>query len=186
MAEIKSTLDIVLEKTKHLVLTAEEREALERQEHLEKVPGIVQRFLDGAWSVNQMREAWHHIPEPFREEARTHILHRLLGALSDEESVKKIIPAMEAFASEADAPYVRRLALIATPNPDSEHSWDIQRQRRLAALAERGIRGDAVHVTPDLDPTWQTSRAALVRAIDDVKTEWRAVLAPNVTGPLKG
>jgi hypothetical protein len=46
MAEIKSTLDIVLEKTKHLALSAEEKVEMKVQEGLKKVPGYVERLLD--------------------------------------------------------------------------------------------------------------------------------------------
>jgi len=177
MAEIKSTLAIVLEKTKHLVLTPEEREAMERREHLEKVPGIVQRFVDGAWSVDHMQEAWRHIPEAFREEARRHILQRLLDALSDEHAAEKLIPAMEAFASQVDMPYIQRLARLVTQDMDPEQSWEARRRKLLADLAEKGIRGDAVHIPPTLDPRWHLSQRAMHDALEALKAEWRAAHA---------
>ncbi len=43
MAEIKSTLDLVMEKTRDLVLSREERKAMEREEQMKKVPAAVQR-----------------------------------------------------------------------------------------------------------------------------------------------
>ena len=46
MGEIKSTLDIIMEKTRHLVLSPEERRQFERDEELRKVPGYVQKLLD--------------------------------------------------------------------------------------------------------------------------------------------
>jgi hypothetical protein len=186
MAEIKSTLDIVLEKTKHLVLTPEERHAMERREHLEKVPGIVQRFLDDAWTVDHMMEAWRAIPEVFREAARREIVRRLLDALSPEETGGKVIPALKAFAAPTDAPFLQRLGRLVTPGVEPEPSWEGRRQRLLASLAEKGIGGDAVHVTPDLDPQWRETRKTLARDMASVKAEWLAALAAENPSPLEG
>lgn len=187
MAEIKSTLDIVLEKTKHLVLTPEERHAMERREQLEKVPGIVQRFLDDAWTVEQMREAWRAIPEVFREEARREIVRKLLDALSPEETGGKVATALKGFAAPTDMPYLERLARVAMPGPGTEPSWEAQRQRLLDRLAEKGIGGDAVHVTPDLDPQWHEARRTLAREIASLKAQWLAALAaPNPPQPHGG
>uniref|UniRef100_A0A832EIC5 Uncharacterized protein n=1 Tax=Desulfacinum infernum TaxID=35837 RepID=A0A832EIC5_9BACT len=186
MAEIKSTLDIVLEKTKHLVLTPEERLAMERREHLEKVPGIVQRFLDEAWTVEQMTEAWRAIPEVFQEEARREIVRRLLNALSPEETGGKVAGALKAFAAPADIPYLQRLGRLVTPGPQTEPSWEARRQRLLASLAEKGISGDAVHVTPDMDPQWHETRQTLARDMGSVKAEWLAALAAETPPPTHG
>ncbi|ROQ91076.1 hypothetical protein [Desulfosoma caldarium] len=182
MAEIKSTLDIVLEKTKHLVLTPEERRAMEQREHLEKVPGMVQRFVDGAWTLDQMMEAWRSVPEPYREEARRSLLQRLLGFLSEETPLEKFLSAFRALASPADAPFVDRLERLAAEHADADRSWETRRQRLLAQLAEKGVRGDAVHVTPALDPQWQESYSASGHTLQALKAQWLAALAE--TAPL--
>lgn len=176
MAEIKSTLDIVLEKTKHLVLTPEERRAMERREHLEKVPGIIQRFLDDAWTLEQMTEACRSIPSEFQEEARREIVRKLLVALTPEGTGEKIVTALKAFACPEDAPYLERVARLVMPDPASGDSWDTQRGRLLARLAEKGITGDAVHVTPAVDPRWRATQETLARALDSLKSEWLASL----------
>ena len=46
MAEIKSTLDIIMEKTKNLTMTEEEKEELHRTELAEKAKGWVQKYMD--------------------------------------------------------------------------------------------------------------------------------------------
>lgn len=47
MAEIKSTLDLIMERTKNLTLTEEEKKALHAQELRGKIRGWVQKCLDG-------------------------------------------------------------------------------------------------------------------------------------------
>ena len=46
MGEIKSTLDIVMEKTKHLSLSSEERDSQKAAEIEKKIKGLLQKFQD--------------------------------------------------------------------------------------------------------------------------------------------
>ena len=47
MAEIKSTLDIIMEKAKKFSVTEEEKQGFKRQELEGKIKGLVQKTLDG-------------------------------------------------------------------------------------------------------------------------------------------
>ena len=47
MAEIKSTLDIIMEKAKKFSVTEEEKKGFRRQELEGKIKGLVQKALDG-------------------------------------------------------------------------------------------------------------------------------------------
>lgn len=56
MGEIKSTLDIVLEKTKHLSLSQEEKREQERDEAVKKLQGILQKYQDAKLSLPQVKQ----------------------------------------------------------------------------------------------------------------------------------
>ena len=47
MAEIKSTLDIIMEKAKKFSVTEEEKKGFKRQELEGKIKGLVQKVVDG-------------------------------------------------------------------------------------------------------------------------------------------
>ena len=47
MAEIKSTLDLVLERTRNLKITEDEKKLLKEEELKGKVKGLIRRYLDG-------------------------------------------------------------------------------------------------------------------------------------------
>lgn len=55
MGEIKSTMDIIMEKTKGLTMSDEERNAFKEQELRGKIKGLVQRFLDGAVDADKLK-----------------------------------------------------------------------------------------------------------------------------------
>jgi len=54
MGEIKSTLDLVLEKTKNLTLSAEEKEEHKQKEIENRIKGMMQKYQDGMLSKNQL------------------------------------------------------------------------------------------------------------------------------------
>ena len=54
MGEIKSTLDLVLEKTKNLTLSSEEKEEQKQKEIEIRIKGMMQKYQDGILSKNQL------------------------------------------------------------------------------------------------------------------------------------
>ena len=54
MGEIKSTLDLVLEKTKNLTLSSEEKETQKQKEIQNRIKGMVQKYQDGILSKSQL------------------------------------------------------------------------------------------------------------------------------------
>ena len=55
MGEIKSTLDIIMEKTKGLTMSEEEKEAFQKKETEGKVRGFLQRYLDCVIDLERLK-----------------------------------------------------------------------------------------------------------------------------------
>ena len=55
MGEIKSTLEIIMEKTKDLTLTEEEKKEFKQKDMAGKIKGIIQKFLDGTLDLNRFK-----------------------------------------------------------------------------------------------------------------------------------
>jgi len=58
MGEIKSTLDLVMEKTRHLTLSAEERHEQALSDLRKSLKGMIQKYLDGMIGLERFREEW--------------------------------------------------------------------------------------------------------------------------------
>jgi len=54
MGEIKSTLDLVLEKTKNLTLSSEEKEEQQQKEIENRIKGMMQKYQDGILPKNRL------------------------------------------------------------------------------------------------------------------------------------
>lgn len=67
MAEIKSTLDLIMERTKNFTLTNEEKRVLQTKELEGRVKGWVQKCMDGRISMNQMKSDFLTASSEYRE-----------------------------------------------------------------------------------------------------------------------
>ena len=65
MGEIKSTLDLVLEKTKHLSQSSEERQAQAQKDIEKRIKGIMQKYQDGWFSLEQLQREYDALKAEF-------------------------------------------------------------------------------------------------------------------------
>ncbi len=65
MGEIKSTLDLVLEKTKNLTLSAKEKESQKQKEIENRIKGMVQKYQDGILSINQLKTEYELLKKDY-------------------------------------------------------------------------------------------------------------------------
>ncbi|MBN2031926.1 MAG: hypothetical protein JW836_01515 [Deltaproteobacteria bacterium] len=56
MPEIKSTLDLIMEKAEKFTVTDEEKAAFRRRELEGKIKGLVQKYLDGLLDLERLKE----------------------------------------------------------------------------------------------------------------------------------
>ncbi|NPV06137.1 MAG: hypothetical protein HPY67_15595 [Syntrophaceae bacterium] len=169
MAEIKSTIDLIMERTKNLSATPEEREAWHRREREKHFRSLVQRLLDHSLSLDDAREELEREKKSGRAaEALGHLKNALAAHAdpdSDNEHLFRIVSGL------VGSP-VERLR-------ETLRSWQAESSARKTALAERqraelessGIAGSAVLPNPEADPQWKTLKdemqAALARRLLD-------------------
>ena len=65
MGEIKSTLDLVLEKTKHLSQSSEEKQAQIQKDIENRINGMLQKYLDGLFSLTQLQRDYEALKAEF-------------------------------------------------------------------------------------------------------------------------
>jgi hypothetical protein len=65
MAEIKSTLDLVMEKTKNLSLSSDERQAQENTEIGSRIRGLLQKFKDQVLSAEKFKSEYQKLQKDY-------------------------------------------------------------------------------------------------------------------------
>ena len=151
MVEIKSTMDIIMEKTKGLTMTDKEKQEFRRQEMEGKIKGLIQKYVDGLMGTERLKEAIANLRARKQEE---------LEQLVRKETMALIQPG------ESNAPLLEILSSVAGMDPDPimkllddfDSKIEYERAGREQVLREefrkKGISGSAVIPNLDADEAW--------------------------------
>ncbi len=150
MGEIKSTLDLIMEKTKGLTMSSEEKEEIKRQEWLKKVRGWIQKFQDDLvdlgkikgellnrdhppdWTILLKKELIDGLDPDGRNQKRLQLINELLNISS--EPFQKVLEVYHQQVNQSRA----------------EQSGLLKNQ-----LSAQGVSGSAVIPNLDPDPSWR-------------------------------
>lgn len=164
MAEIKSTLELIMERTRNLTMTEQDKESLHRKEAVGKIKGSVQRYLDDLISVGTLKTEMENSEENLPD-CRQIMESFLLEHLNPESENRKIFKALEQ-AMEADTIPLRDR--ISRFRMEIEKEKEEIAKRLNRALADRKISGSAVIPNPARDETLQST---LQKMKEDFKKE---------------
>ena len=151
MGEIKSTLDIIMEKTKNLKMTDEEEREFRKRDIEGKVRGVLQKFLDGLMDSNRLKEKLNGLGEKQYTMAKEALLRECVDRMEPGADNSPILDALENAASLDTSP-VKKILL--------EYHQDLEQQKNVREkvlenrLEERGISGTAVVPNIYSDKEW--------------------------------
>ena len=134
MAEIKSTLDLVMERTKHLSMSAEEKAGQQKQDFEKKLQGLLQQYADNVLSDDELLE------RVTVSQAEMHIDDQMLV----------VSAVLQRIQPELDNAHwlllVRQLAPAAyTPLENALVDY----QDKVTALAQKGAQGQLERLARD-------------------------------------
>ena len=151
MGEIKSTLDIIMEKTKNLTMTDEEKEAFQKKETEGKVRGLFQRFLDGFIDAERLKDEIGSLGEKRYAVAREALLRECMDRMEPGADNTILLDALENAAGLDIAP-IRKT--ILDYNRDLEQQKMDRKQVLQKNLMGLGISGTAVIPNIHADQEW--------------------------------
>jgi hypothetical protein len=178
MGEIKSTLDLVLEKTKNLSLSTAEKEEMNANEAFKKVSGYISRYRDGVLSLAAMVKEIEGFAPKIRQRVHRETARQMCSALDLSPDSDSLVTALEVLAEPAWAEALEEVKRCRT---ETRKGLEAARRRIeediLAALAGSGIRGSAVVAKPEGDREWVVTGAALRRPCEERIEALRQALA---------
>jgi len=149
MGEIRSTLDIIMEKTKHLTMTKEEKEEFRRKELMGKVKGLVQKFLDGKNDVKDIKSAIES--EKTHKDIREILKNELIERINPNNGNENIFQLLEEVLEINTEPFKRAIKEFQKRMTENKA---IRLNNLRKKLADRGISGSAVVPNIALDKDW--------------------------------
>ncbi len=156
MAEIKSTLDLVMEKTRHLKLNSREKAARQRDEFEKKIGGLLQQFDDRRIRLDQLKARLDQLRAECDVDDRKTLCRRIVARLPLGGDNRHWLELLEALCrvGQDDA-----AAVLQTFRRQSETLKETLLTRRREELAaEYGIRGSAVVPNLGRSHEWSAAR----------------------------
>lgn len=154
MGEIKSTLDLVMEKTKHMTLSEDERIEQKRHESLKKIQGWLQQYSDQLKTVEDFKLEWDRMKTGDSALSDRLICREILKKITLGKDNDKWLALLENICDI----YAGKIVAILSGYDASANAMADEMKRNLAeALAKKGISGTAVVPNLDAHTGWISS-----------------------------
>lgn len=150
MTEIKSTLDLVMEKTKGLRLTKEEEAQTKQEAEEKKAAGLALRLLDGSLRPSDLSQAIEQTPIASRLQFGRLVAGRIVAGMDLAAPDRPLIQqALEAcLGDEAGQVWEMVEEVIEDYQAESARQAAAEGRRILDELAAQGIMGSALKPKP--------------------------------------
>jgi hypothetical protein len=164
MAEIKSTLDIIMEKAKRFSATEEEKQGFRRQELEGKIKGLVQKTIDGILDSERFQVEVTALQAKDKDLVDQVLKEELVTRLEVERNSQELLKMLEYVAGGAKAAVKKTLADFEAKTAKQK---DSRRKILLETLKKKGISGSAVLPNLEADPEWARLKSEMKRRLQE-------------------
>lgn len=163
MGKIKSTWDIVMEKTKGLEITSKDREQIKRAELNARIHAIFNRYMDSQGNRQYLKDELEGLREE-REVVKRELLLQLMDSIDLAKDNGRAIAGIEALKGEKVAKVLRKLRLLTSEYRSSREKKAREIEEVLRqTLAAMGISGSAVEPSLEGKREWIEAMERLER-----------------------
>ena len=156
MAEIKSTIDLIMERTKNLSASREERESWHRQEREKHIRGLIQRLLDGGLTLDDVKEELDRERKKGQPgEVRELVGEALAGHVDPETDNGRLFRIVGELAG---TPEKRLQDVLRACQAELFARKTVLTEQQRGELESAGISGSAVLPNAEADPQWAALR----------------------------
>lgn len=159
MSEIKSTLDLVMEKTRHLSMSAEEKEREKKTDFEKRLQGLLQHYEDGALSVKAVEEKINELEAEKKISDRRLVIGSILGRIDLSKDNEHWLDLAAKLAPETCNPL--KEALAAHREKEADILLSVERRILDRLKKDHGIEGSAVVCNPEKDAGYLKDLKAL-------------------------
>lgn len=159
MGEIKSTLDLVMERTKHLSMSSAEKEQQQSTEIEKKVKGLLQRATDGALEVDELFNALDRLQQSEGVKVKAILLDAVADRLDLDRDNSDLLTVLGSYCRTETAPIEKLLSDYRQARRREAGLWVAAATQALAE--KHAISGSAVIPNLRSDPNWLAKLAAI-------------------------
>ena len=164
MGEIKSTLDLVLEKIKHLSQSSAEKQAQVRKDIEMRINGLLQKYQDGVVSKAQLQRDYEALKTEFNLSENNILANEVINRLDPDLDNRVLLEVLE------DCCHLDSGGIKGAIN-DHRDAYLTAAQSRMATLKEilaqkYIISGSAVVPNLEADEQWRREAQVLNSAFE--------------------
>jgi hypothetical protein len=153
MGEIKSTLDLVMEKTRNLKLSDEEKQAQKQSEVASRIKGLLQKLQDGLIPESQFQVEYKQLKTEFGQSDDSPLIDEIFSRLDPDADTGIFLNILSTCCHF-------ETALINSMIEDYRETYQAAARMRSQQLKEylaqkHSITGTAVVPNLDADEEWQ-------------------------------
>lgn len=159
MSEIKSAIELALEKTKGLDLSREEKERLREEEIEQKARSLVTRYLEVDFHIRELEKELSRIDPEQRPQLEKLILQEFVRTIQLDRDNRLNFQGMEALQPKAAGLLEELKKFIQRYQKKRQEEYSQTEKNLRARFTALGITGSAVQVNMDGSQEWETSLA---------------------------
>ena len=171
MGEIRSTMDIIMEKTKGLTMTEKEKTEFQQRELTGKIKGLTQKFFDGIINLDRLRIEAAALREEQQEIFDQIITEEAIKRLELEGNNEPVFTVLENTTGIDSAPIQK---ILADFGQRLKREREVHERALWDKLKEKGISGSAVLPNIKADPQWNDF-------LSNLKQEFREKIEESIS-----
>ncbi|MGQ9646685.1 MAG: hypothetical protein ACUVWO_09125 [Thermodesulfobacteriota bacterium] len=162
MAEIKSTLELALERTKKMVISEKEKAEIRQKDLLEKAKGLFHRYREGHAPLSEIQKEIERMDEKTSASVKEFLLSEWINALSLRDEGERVIKGIEWLKNGRMAELTERFHHLIAQYRKEIEGTRLELSRRIEeALKKEGIWGSAVVPNVEGSPGWKEAMEKL-------------------------
>jgi hypothetical protein len=156
MAEIKSTLELALERTKKMAISEKEKDEIRQKKLLEKAKGLSHRYREGRAPLSELQKEIERMDEKTSAAVKEFLLSLWNDALSVKDEGERLIKGIEWLKNGRIEEVRERFRLLSSQyREEMEKTRHEARTQLEEALKREGIAGSAVVANLEGSPLWK-------------------------------
>ena len=180
MGEIKSTIELAMERTKKFALSDKEKEEMKQKEVLQKAGSLFHRYRDGHLSLNEVLKEVEKMEEKKATTVKKSLLSQWIDVLSLNDDHERTLKGIEALNRQSLDEVKRKFhRLLSQYQGEKETLKEKTNLRLTEALKKEGIYGSAVEPRLEGSVSWEKENETLDHShrkkLEEIKEELRGL-----------
>jgi len=175
MAEIKSAVELAMERTKGLRLSHEEKEKLKEEEVQSKARSLVNRYLEVDFHLREVEKEIDRVDATQRQHLEKLFVQYLTEAIALDRDNDLIFQGIESYRGGSKISIQKMKDLIQRYRQEKSRKYSKAEKDLLTKLDRQGISGSAVQPKVEGSPEWEEALAkfkpAFERELDQLRKE---------------